>query len=605
MNMYPYISFFSLCALYLISCTWIGFAFLTILFNKSKIETSYPNGYLSLFFSMTLGVSVHISVLFLLGLCHQLNAQIIGVSNCLIITIATAIIFKNSKKLPLYFNTHPNKVSFLLNLIIIISLFTIVTSFALHAPGNWDDTSYHLPYAQYYLDHQSLQVDPYLRFPLFPNHMDLLFSFGLLYGGVPLAQALATLPLFIIAIGLIGAGKQFLNSYIAGVLAFGLLMYLEPIRGTLGYAYIDNGLALFCWAGLLALMQIDQDKDNKTWIVLAVIYAGTAADIKLFGVVWTFFLCLYLLCSTKSLYKVIIFGLGSMIIGSWWYLRSFFISGDPIHPFGAPLFGFYLWNAQDLLSQNAEQASHGVVKNIAYLWTALVDAKVTWIFPAFLAPLFFRRIDRPIKFGYLVFLGYFLFWFYVTQVDRYLIPALVVGCFLVVYVGYRSIISNLVRRLKVQIPILNRPIMSYLGIFICLGIFIKPICATTLQNIHDWNSTLESRTGYVLYQHANNLSPSFGKNLIQVGFENGIFFYHGLSIGDWFGPGRYAQFITCKEKCVMIAPDQIIPLMNHFNSRILMINTERFNVDLASYQNYFDIQYRTKDGYLMTKKTYL
>jgi hypothetical protein len=143
-----------------------------------------------------------------------------------------------------------------LNLLVVVALFVFVACYALQAPGQWDDTSYHLPYAQYYLDHKSLQVNEYLRFPLFPNHMDILFSFGLLYGGVLIAQAMATLPLFVIAIGLIGATRQFFDSSMAGLIAFCVFFTFHPLIYGLGYAYIDNGLALYCWAALLVLICI-------------------------------------------------------------------------------------------------------------------------------------------------------------------------------------------------------------------------------------------------------------------------------------------------------------------------------------------------------------
>jgi hypothetical protein len=588
--------------MYLMSCAWVGFALLSALFSKFALKSDPLNGHLWLFFSMAGGISLHIAVLFFLGLSGQLDALSISVSSGVILLLSSVVIFKRTAINALWLQLKNNKFNALLHLLVLMGIFALVTSFALQAPGNWDDTSYHLPYAQYYLDHKSLQMDEYLRFPLFPNHMDLLFAFGLLYGGVFMAQAMATLPIVVIAIGLIGATRRFLGSSMAGLLAFGLFFYLGPVQESLGYAYIDNGLALFCWAALLALMLMGKDEDNRAWIILALLMAGTAADVKLFGVVWTALLCIYVALSTKSWRTVIWFGLGSALVGSWWYFRSYWISGDPIHPMGGPLFGYYLWNAQDLMSQSSEQATHGSVKSIYFIWTALTDAKITWIVPVFFAPLFFRRIDRPIAIAYLVFIGYFLFWFYVTQVARYLAPALVIASFLTFYVWYRFGGNNLMRRWRVRCSALRWSFVSPLAMLVLVGLFLNPTYIDAVQRMQDWKQTLAARKGYDLYQHANSLDEKFGHRLIQLGFENGVYFYHGVAIGDWFGAGRYTQFLDCSAKCVLLAPEQMLRQMAVHHSQILMISSQRYTVDLASYSQYFDLRYTAQDGYLLTPK---
>ena len=53
------------------------------------------------------------------------------------------------------------------------------------------------------------------------------------------------------------------------------------------------------------------------------------------------------------------FALAAAVLGGGWYARSFWISGDPISPAGGPWFGYFLWNADDLAGQAAEQAAYG------------------------------------------------------------------------------------------------------------------------------------------------------------------------------------------------------------------------------------------------------
>ena len=56
---------------------------------------------------------------------------------------------------------------------------------------------------------------------------------------------------------------------------------------------------------------------------------------------------------------------------------------------------------------------------------------------------------------------------------------------------------------------------------------------------------MELRPGYAVLSRANELRSTFGDRLVQVGFENGFYFFRGTLIGDWFGPGRYSQMMIC------------------------------------------------------------
>lgn len=601
--------FFLLSALYLGGCAWVGFAFLTLLFRGVEQRASSVNGHLWLFFSLACGMTLHMSVLFLSGLAGQLDAPGMAVGSTALLALATVVVTLYAgvaDEWRTLVMCRPNWLSTIdgaAHGFSLAGLFLLIASFALHAPGHWDDTMYHLPYAQYYLDHRQLQANEYLRYPLFPNHSELLFAFGLAYGGVPLAQAMATLPLFIIAVGLMGAGRQFLGSVQAGLLATGLLLYLGPISGTLGYAYVDDGLALFCWAALLALLQPRPVTTTlSAWIIVAALLAATAASIKFFGAIWAGLLGFFILLETRRLRPTLVFGLGVAILGSWWYVRSFWISGDPIHPAGGPLFGYFWWSAQDLLDQKGELSRRGVGTSLSLLWPALVHAQVTLIAPAFLTPLFFRRGDRSLVFAYGVFLAYFVFWFVSVQVPRYLAPLLTLACFLTILVFYRAAMRTLVHRLAVRWPLVLRPVATDVAVAVLVALMIPVALNRAQENMVQWGNVLESRAGYRLYQSANALIPEKGPRLVQVGFENGVFFFRGQAMGDWFGPARYSQFIKCTRDCRLIAPSAMLGMMAQLDSRMFIVNSRRFAIDLDAYRLYFDIRDTAKDGYLLTIK---
>jgi hypothetical protein len=546
---------------------------------------------------------INIALLFLLGIAGCLNHYTVFGAGLVLEAFAVFILLPS-----LPFRNYIKRIHFesatVLEFLAILILFLIVVSKAFRAPGQWDDTMYHLPLARFYVEHQGIALNEYIRFPLFPQNMELLFALGLMMGGDVLAQGMATLPLFIISIGLIGTGVWLLDSIIPGYLSVLLLFRIGPIQSTLGYADIDNGLALFCFGAILALaLWISTDQRSKGWIIIAGMLMGGAVGSKYFGGVLTFFLGVYLIAIQRDWRSTSTYAISVIVFGSWWYLRSLYISGDPFHPIGGNIFGHFLWNAQDLLGLKYNAATYGVSANLLNLWPALVKAEVPLWSLAFLSLLFFKKEKSNLRLMQIVFVSYFFFWFFVTQENRYLAPIYAVGSFLSIFLLYRIGINQIILRLIHRKAWLHKPFISNA---FCL-VVLTPICITSYQQALDriahWDESLKERPGYILLQGANKLIPIFGPKLVQVGFENGIYFYRGIAIGDWFGPARYSKMITCQDSYKkLVSPPTMIMLMKGFNSRMLVVNTKRFTIDVESYQKYFNICQKAEDGLLLTKK---
>ena len=231
----------------------------------------------------------NITLLFLLGIAGWLNRYAVFGGGVALMAFAVPVLLfpfsllNRIKRIRLGSAT-------ILEFLALLVLFLILVLNAVKVPGLWDDTSYHLPLARFYVEKQAIALNEYLRFPLFPHNVNLLFSLGLMMGGDILAQGMATLPLFIISIGLIGAGIWLLGSKIPGFLAVLVLLSLSPVKDTMGYAYIDNGLALFCWGAILALaLWVSTDHRSTGWVVIAGMLAGGAAGSKYFGGVLAYY----------------------------------------------------------------------------------------------------------------------------------------------------------------------------------------------------------------------------------------------------------------------------------------------------------------------------
>ncbi len=586
---------------FLLHCLLLGSALLKALSFSLTTPEPQSNWFLRCFFAVTTGMFINISVIFFLGAVGLLTPSLIYSSAAVLVIVAVL----SHRKDPAYIHqflpakTHSSTASTLF--LALFFTFTLIVS--LHPPGLWDDTMYHLPLARHYLEQHSLTLNEYVRFPLVPQNVNLLIALGLLLGGDIMAQAFATLPLVVMAVGLLGILQRTTNTAFWGIIAIISLVLLRPIKSTLGFAYIDNGLALFCWGATLAVVcWVDDKQRHFSWLVIAGLLIGAAIGSKYFGLVLGAILGCCILVVSRSLKSTFIFGVIALLTGSWWYIRSYLISGDPIHPVGGGYFGYFLWDAADFLSQAEEQASHGVAHNPLNLLSALQKAGVIiWVF-AFIS-LIMRSVPAYIRIFQAAFIFYFCFWFFVSQVDRYLAPIFGAGTLLAIYTLFR------LKEFIVTHPIFTKYASSkwaqpaagmYLLIIFFFILVAYGIHRSSKKLIH-WNVSLEQRPGYLLYSEANKLIPIYGEKLVQLGFENGIYFFQGTAIGDWFGVGRYRAMIHCPEgHCTPLPADEMAHYIEGFSSRMLIISLKRYpNFDPESYTKHFKLLKRTHEGVLL------
>lgn len=586
-------------SLFLLYCAANGFAVLKVLAPWQKDETESGNRYLKWFFAISLGLVLNVTALFVLGLVGWLNMPVVLGLGFFLLVLAMLLVFR--KQVPA---TEMHGRPEYGDALVLAVLLALTVMAAMHAPGHWDDTMYQLPLARSYLLHEAIVVNEYLRFPLFPQNVNLLITLGLMLGGDVTAQVFATLPLFVMAIGLLGAAQWIIGSIVPGALAaVTMLFVLDPIRTTLGYAYIDNGLALFCWGATLALAlwpQYAEKRHSYAWLIIAGILAGGAVGTKYFGGVYAVLAGAYLLLIRRDRKSAAIYSAAVIVTGSWWYVRSFLISGDPVHPAGGNIFGYFLWDAADLLAQKQEQGAHGVPPSSLNIWGALEKAgTLAWIL-AF-ATLAFRKLQIPMRCFQFFFFSYLVFWFFVTQVDRYLAPIYAVGTFLSWYVVYRIYLRTPAKQF---FDSRSRAGQAQLSLLVMM-LILAPLTWQRYQKAElamaEWQTTLESRAGYEIFSEANKLIPRFGDRILQIGFENAVYFFDGTVIGDWFGPGRYRNMLDCEGgSCGVIAPEKMKLLMERFGAKMLAVSTARFpEFNKDAYQKYFDFILIGDDGLLM------
>jgi 4-amino-4-deoxy-L-arabinose transferase-like glycosyltransferase len=379
---------------------------------------------------------------------------------------------------------------------------------------------------------------------------------------------------------------------------------MGPVKRNIGYAYVDDGLALFCWGATLALAlwaASDRGRRSWGWVVLAGVLAGAAAGSKYFGGVFAVLAGAYILLWRRDARSSVIYGATVLATGTWWYVRSFLLSGDPMHPAGGNVFGHFLWNAADLARQSEEQAGFGTPRNPLYIVAALKEAGVVvWLLA--IASLVVRKPPPGLRVLQVVFVAYLAFWFAVTQVPRYLAPVYGAGCLLTCYTLYRvflrlpaSITQSVRRRANLAACVLAALLVVYAA-----DRFSRYQAETAGQQ-----AILAREPGYQLFTAASALIPQLGDRVVQIGFENAIYFFDGTVIGDWFGPGRYSGMLDCNEDACTLPDAQAMARYVHkAGSRMLIVSTVSHpEFDVQAYRRDFEVKLHSHDGFLLMLKS--
>lgn len=593
----------------------------------TSVLASQRNGWLRAFFALSAGMALDTALLFALGLAGLLRAPVVlpllaALGSWALLRMGRA----GWRDLARRDAPGPAPAAWITAGLALtaLALFAAVLLVSVRPPGHWDDTMYHLPLARGYVESGGFPLQPYLRFPLFPQNANLLMALGLMAGGegggALVAQWLANLPLFVSALGVIGLLRSQTGALWPGVLAATLMLGFKPLTGTFGFAYVDVTVMMYVWAAVLATALGARPGAAAGWFLLAGAMAGMAAGTKYLGIVAGALPLVWLALARRDAPAVLAYSAAAAAVGCWWYLRAWLVSGNPVHPAAPSLFGYFLWNAEDVAGQVTEQATHGVARSLLALWPALAKADAQLLVLLAPAALWWRRFDDATKLNLVVVAGYLLFWLHVTQVARYLAPMVAPAAALIGWTAWQAIraagalrpagadASTAVLRpagadASSAVPPRavggSRSVAAGMLCAVLAGGGLFAAARSAWWQASHWDAELASRPGHALLAQANRLIPEFGPRIVNAGFENAVFFHQGTMVGDWFGPGRYSQMIRCTDRCRLVPADEMAEVMKRHEARVLVVNRDRFDFDEADYAGRFDVRAKTGGGALL------
>jgi 4-amino-4-deoxy-L-arabinose transferase-like glycosyltransferase len=420
-----------------------------------------------------------------------------------------------------------------------------------YPPVDWDATSYHLAAAKLYLASHHLVVTPYLRYPVFPQFHEMLFTLALGTFGDVAAHGMTFLAWVGTALALWAAGTR-LGVRTAGALAAALWIGSPTalVVGTI--AYVDVPLTfLVTLAGLCWIAYRHEPRGR--WAALAGAFAGAAAATKYSGLFFAgafAFAFFFTAPAQRRMRHVTLFAGLAALIGVPWYARNALLSGDPLFPFLAHVFPNRFWNAADLAMQVNElqrQASHSWW-DFLLLWGRLAFDQGLFVgpedmfSPALWIPLplllWARWKSVPERVLLLIALAFVGVWFLGSPSGRYLLPVIPLLC-----LGMGATLASFFELLRMRFRVALPAIL--VAVLLALPGTQYAWARTRARGLPPVTPAerdafiARAYPTYPLYVWvAHHLD---GERRIYGWRDSPLAYYSpGTFVGDWFGPARYS-----------------------------------------------------------------
>jgi len=221
----------------------------------------------------------------------------------------------------------------------------------LYPPTAFDATLYHLPFARGFVSSGGLPFLADLRFPVFPQANEMLFALTMCFAPDVAAHGVSWLMTMLTAALVWSWARDAFSGTAAGWLAAALYLGNPIVVYLAGIGYVEAGLTLFATSALYALRRW-RGSGEWRWLVLAAVFAATAADTKYLGLFFVAVIGLTVLFGRLPKPErglrarwagALLFGVIAAALLAPWYGRIYAWTGDPLFPYFPQIFGSSPW----------------------------------------------------------------------------------------------------------------------------------------------------------------------------------------------------------------------------------------------------------------------
>lgn len=437
---------------------------------------------------------------------------------------------------------------------IAIALASFLSIPALYPPRHHDALSYHLALAKIYTAEHQVRPTPYLRFCVFPQHSEMLFTLMYALWDDISAQLTQFLAFILTALALFGWGTRWFSRR-AGIWAAAIWLGTPFVVRMAGMAYVELGVALYATLAILSLETFLRTRQS-VFVILAGVFAGFAAGTKYTALFLVLAVGVWMLGDAivrrawKPLALLIV---GCSVTMMPWYAWNYAHTGNPVEPFMQSIFGSErsCWLPGDLESHQSNYEGRGAgtgFLDFLALPARLVNQPAAFrieepsrtLFLALPLTVLIALVDRSGARILLFVLAYLIFWFNSAQVVRYLFPVLPLVALLEGAAASRIALWLRLDRFKRM----NAVVTLTLGIVLLIPSLQLVQAEVTQQGSPPVSESQREKfftaltPAYPCFQWLNARRGS-DYRLYAFFASNLAYFTDGTHMGDHFGPARY------------------------------------------------------------------
>lgn len=604
--------------------------------RRSTLGFAYHSALERVCFSLALGLGIISYIVFLSGIVGALRRPVLlamlaaGVILCYRVwrfwPQRLSKLAPHIRQLPLQIRklTRSSLIKWLVPLLLGSFIVLPILLLPLYPPTAFDGTMYHLPYAKVFVEQGALVFTPHLRYAVFPQANEMLFTLALLFVDDILAQLIELLMFGNLLLALVACGAR-LWSARSGFWAASLLLGVPLVVWLGTVPYVDIGLTLYTTLGVYAYL-IYRRAGEPRWMALAGVLCGIGFGTKYLVLPVAAMIGIDALVDAlrrRAWRGLLLFVLLATLVAAPWAARNYYYTGNPIFPVLhsriGPLIGGEAWSdvyEQEIfedLSRKWKGKGIGTLLEIPSRLTIPLTGEVADRIAAFnsilllvLVPVLIAGAARDLLIHRLLLYGgmYLLFWFLLARDIRFVIPALPF-LFLAAAGSMELLWRMLVRRLSAR--------ALFAGALLAAVVAASPgwYTAITFLRIHRRiPATSEQRDSYLsrilppypIYQYLNNRYGS-GYSLYAIGAEYMVYYANGKVFGDHFGPMSYRRMglITPTTPYIMIRAQAFHAELKRRGIDHLLISTADYHgsvADRTELAHFFKLHYQT-NGWML------
>ncbi len=337
-------------------------------------------------------------------------------------------------------------------LIFVIGMFPLLILNALTPVWDYDALLYHLEVPRQFLAEGRISFNPDIFESAYPFLGEMLFMVGIVARVEPLAKFINLTYAILFILSTYSFAVRFFNREVA-LTAVGILVSTPILMIWATWVSTDYAWGAFEFWALYAicLWLAGQKQDTRKWLTLAGVLSGLAASTKYISLPVLLIVAVLVLWKSmegskqpfaESFRNVLTFGISAGLVMSFWYVKNWIWTGNPIYPL---LFGGTGWDPlKDQLFTKDYMSTFGIGRNLLnffllpyyiyaqqYRFSALpweFIPPLVWL--AFLFP-FLKKSQEQSAVNIYTFL-YYIWWFLGSQLLRFLLP---VSAFLAILAG--------------------------------------------------------------------------------------------------------------------------------------------------------------------------